>query len=36
MAAPGTDEPAVETLSPDQAAGELARLAEDIARHDRL
>ncbi|MDX1423787.1 MAG: NAD-dependent DNA ligase LigA [Kiloniellales bacterium] len=36
MAAPTTEEQAVETLSPDQAAEELARLAKEIARHDRL
>jgi len=36
MAAPQTEEPAVETLSPDQAAEELARLAAEIAHHDRL
>jgi len=36
MAAPKTEEQAVETLSPDQAAEELARLAKEIARHDRL
>jgi DNA ligase (NAD+) len=36
MAAPGTAEQAVETLSPDRAAEELARLAEVIAHHDRL
>ena len=36
MAAPRTEEQAVETLSPDQAAAELERLAKEIARHDRL
>jgi DNA ligase (NAD+) len=36
MAAPRTEEQAVETLSPDQAAEELARLAEAVAHHDRL
>ena len=36
MAAPKTEDQAVETLSPDQAAEELARLAEAIAHHDRL
>ncbi len=36
MAAPQTEEQAVETLSPDQAAEELERLAKEIARHDRL
>ncbi len=36
MAAPRTEEQAVETLSPDQAIQELERLAKEIARHDRL
>ncbi|MDX1575984.1 MAG: NAD-dependent DNA ligase LigA, partial [Kiloniellales bacterium] len=36
MARPRTEDQAVETLSPDQAAAELERLAKVIARHDRL
>ena len=36
MAAPDRGEPAVDSLSADQAAEELARLAREIAHHDRL